>query len=396
MKCRICLLLLFAIWIFSPAGLRADYPADPFEDTPWPFSAESQAIDIQSRFNTARTNENSQLGSTIPMLSMPTQSDWDAKSPGEKALWLINRERIDRGIAPLQGLEANVAQVAQDYAQYLLDHDAFAHDADGQSPHDRLNDNPAIDACHDFLGVAENLAVLWGEWTLPIERSVYMWMYADSDQQWGHRHAVLWYPYNDNSGAQGVEGFLGVGLASGEHQGWSDADIIVMDVFDPCATWAYSESDVELSVTISGAAGGSVQSTPAGIDCGQDCSHYFLPGQVVTLTAATDACTEFTGWSGGGCSGDQACVVTLQGDTAIVAGFVETDADSSQNPDCGDPNTGTPEGPEGSGNSGDGGGSQGTTDGGTGSSGGGCFIQTIRVDRKDEPRAFQPVDRPGG
>jgi hypothetical protein len=187
---------------------------------------------------------------------------------------------------------------------------------------------------------------------------------------------VLWYPFNDNSGALGVEGFLGIGLASGEHQGWTDSDIIVMNVFDPCATWTYSESEVELSVTLSGVAGGSVQSTPAGIDCGQDCSHFFTPGQVVTLTAATDTCTEFTGWSGGGCSGDQACVVTLNGDTAVVAGFAEIDA--SQNPDCSDPNTDTPEDPQDSGTTGGAGDVQAAADGGSGGSGGGCFIDCMR------------------
>jgi hypothetical protein len=389
MNFRMCLLLLFAIWTFSPADSRADYPADPTADTPWPNSAESRVTDIQSRFNTARANENSQLGSSIPMLALPAQSDWDAKSPGERALWLVNRERVDRGIAPLYGLETNVAQVAQDYAQYLLDHDAFAHDADGRSPWDRLNSNPAIGACHDFLAVAENLAVLWGEWTLPVERSVYLWMYDDSNQGWGHRHAVLWYPYNDNSGAQGVEGFLGIGLASGVHQGWSDADIIVMNVFDPCATWTYSGSDFELSVTISGAGGGSVISTPEGIDCGQDCSHFFSPGHVVTLTAVADACTEFKGWSGGGCSGDPACVVTLQGDTAIVADFAEIDVDADQIPDCSEPDPAPPDDPQdggdtdggdtdggdtGGGDTGGGSDGQGAVDGDGGSSGSGCFV----------------------
>jgi uncharacterized protein YkwD len=248
MIARLCLVLLvYACFIF-PADSRADYPADPTAGTSWPYSAESGVTDIQSRFNAARANENNQLGTSMPMLTLPTQSDWDAKSPGEKALWLINRERVDRGIAPLHGLETNVGQVAQDYAQYLLAHDAFAHDADGQSPWDRLNDNPAIDACHDDLAVAENLAVLWGGWTLPIERAVFMWMYADSGSNWGHRHAVLWYPYNDNSGAPGDEGFLGIGLATGEHQGLADSDIIVMNVFDPCATWSCtdcSDSDTD-------------------------------------------------------------------------------------------------------------------------------------------------------
>ena len=375
---RCCLLSLIAVCFFIPADSRANYPADPTADASWSYSTESSVTDIQSRFNTARANENNQLGTSIPMLTLPAQSEWDAKTPGEKALWLINLERVDRGIAPLHGLESNVTQVAQDYAQYLLEHDAFGHDADGQSPWDRLDSNPAIGACHDSLNVAENLSVLWGGWTLPIERAVYMWMYDDSGSNWGHRHAILWYPYNDNSGTQGDEGFLGIGLATGEHQGWSNSDIIVMNVFDPCATWNYTGSDFELSVTISGPAGGSVQSTPAGIDCGQACSHSFAPGQVVTLTAVTDACTEFTGWSGGGCSGNAACVVTLQSDTAIVANFAAIDVDSDQIPDCSDPDIDNPDDSQDNANTGDENGSQEATAGSSGGSGGGCFIHSLR------------------
>jgi uncharacterized protein YkwD len=374
---RVCLLLLVGVCFFSPAESRADFPEDPTSDLSWPYSSESGVTAIQSRFNAARTSENNQLGTSMPMLALPTQSDWDAKSPGEKALWLINRERIDRGIAPLHSLETNVSQVAQDYAQYLLAHDAFAHDANGQSPWDRLDNNPAIGACHDFLSVAENLAVLWGGWTLPMERAVYMWMYDDSGSNWGHRHAVLWYPYNDNSGAQGDEGFLGIGLATGEHQGWSNSDIIVMNVFDPCATWTDSESEFELIVTISGAAGGSVQSAPDGIDCGQNCGYYFAPGQVVTLTAVTDACTAFTGWSGGGCSGKQACVVTMQGPTSIVANFALIDAGADRVPECSDPNADGSGDPQGSGGTVDAGNGEESVDGG-GSSGGGCFIHSMQ------------------
>nr|WP_319395599.1 CAP domain-containing protein [uncultured Desulfobacter sp.] len=237
MKYRMCVLLLVFVCLFAPADSPAAYPADPTSDTKWPYSFETEVSDIQSRFNAARTNENSQLGTSVPMLEFPSQSDWHAKSDEEKALWLINQERIDRGLNPLQGLETNVTQVATDYAQYLLDTDTFSHNADGNTPWERLNNNPSINACHDFLNVAENLAVLWGGWTLPIERAVYMWMYDDSGSGWGHRHAILWYPYNDNSGPQGAEGFLGIGLAGGEHRGWSDSDIIVMNVFDPCSTW---------------------------------------------------------------------------------------------------------------------------------------------------------------
>lgn len=245
MICRTFALIVVCVCYFAPANSLADYPADPTADTKWPFSTETSVSDIQSRFNTARTNENNQLGTSVPMLALPSQSDWNAKSDDEKALWLINRERADRGIDPLHGLEANVTQVARDYAQYLLDNDAFSHTADGNTPWQRLNNNPAINTCHDYLGPTENLAVFSasaGGWTLPIERAVYVWMYADSGSNWGHRHAILWYPYNDNSGAQGVEGFLGIGTAAGEHQGWPYVDIIVMNVFDPCSTWDYSDT----------------------------------------------------------------------------------------------------------------------------------------------------------
>jgi hypothetical protein len=171
----------------------------------------------------------------------------------EKALWLINRERIDRGITPLHGLEKNVTEVAQYYAQYLFDHDAFSHDADGNSPWERLDAKPAIAACRDFLNVAENLAVFVTSGTsipLPVERSIYAWMYDDSGSSWGHRHAILWYPYNDNSGTSGMEGFLGIGQSSGgPYQGpfsssWNHAEIVVMNVFDPCSAWAYIKTKI--------------------------------------------------------------------------------------------------------------------------------------------------------
>ena len=105
-----------------------------------------------------------------------------------------------------------------------------------------MDTNPAIDACHDFLSIAENLSFFWtsaGSVPLPVERAVYGYMYDDSGSAWGHRHMVLWYPYNDNSGPAGMEGFFGIGRASGPHQGWAHAEIIVMNVFDPCAVWDY-------------------------------------------------------------------------------------------------------------------------------------------------------------
>jgi len=246
-----CLLLVAGAlaWHASPArALPSDYPPDPTSDIAWN-AGTSGVADIQTAFNYARTQENAQLGLDLPMLSLPGQSAWDAMSDGEKALWLMNEERADRGVARLHGVESNVTSVAETYAQYLLDNDLWGHYEDGNSPWERLNTNPEINACHDFLNVAENLAVFVASSSpipLPVERSVYMWMYVDAGSGWGHRHAILWYPYNDNSGPTGAEGFLGIGRANGgPYQGpfddvWPFAELIVMNVFDPCASWDYN------------------------------------------------------------------------------------------------------------------------------------------------------------
>jgi len=231
-----------ALFLTSHIGISsANYSIDPTADIPWSCDTSSVA-DIECAFNLARSTENTQLGISIPMLSLPDQGEWNDKTDGEKALWLINRERIDRGIIPLHGIETNVTEVAQNYVQYLFDNNASGHYADGRSPWERLEDNSSIGDCHDFLSVAENIATLSTSGSiipLPIERSIYFWMYADAFSSWGHRHAILWHPYNDNSGPMDKEGFLGIGRASGPHGGWNFAEIIVMNVFDPCSAWSY-------------------------------------------------------------------------------------------------------------------------------------------------------------
>jgi len=223
------------------------YPPDPTSDIAWS-AGFSSVIDVQTAFNNARAAENGQLGTSLPSLTLPDQATWDAMTDNEKALWLINAERLDRGVDPLHGTEPNVISVAQTYADYLLKNDVWGHDADGRSPWERLEDNPTIGACHDFLSVAENLYVFvtsGSSISLPLERAVYGWIYDDAGSGWGHRHAILWYPYNDNGGFTGSEGFLGIGRASGgPYQGpfsdpWPFAEMLVMNVFDPCASWNY-------------------------------------------------------------------------------------------------------------------------------------------------------------
>ena len=228
------------------------YPSDPISDITWAGGTNGVA-DIQYAFNYARNQENSQLGTSLPAMVLPTQAIWDGMTDNEKSLWLINQERVVRGVAPLENIEDNVISVAQYYADYLFDNDKWGHYEDGNSPWERLDNNPVIGACHDFLGVSENIAVFvtsGNSIALPIEQSIFMWLYKDAGSSWGHRHAILWYPYNDNSGLSGSEGFLGIGRANGgPYQGpfsnsWNFAELVVMNVFDPCSTWVYPAPEV--------------------------------------------------------------------------------------------------------------------------------------------------------
>jgi hypothetical protein len=68
-------------------------------------------------------------------------------------------------------------------------------------------------------------------------------------------------------------------------------------------------------------AGGSVSSDVPGIACGSSCSHSYADGAQVTLTATPAAQFEFSGWSGGGCSGAGSCLVTMHSDVAVTAHF---------------------------------------------------------------------------
>ncbi|HVF06948.1 MAG TPA: hypothetical protein VNC60_00055 [Actinomycetota bacterium] len=75
-----------------------------------------------------------------------------------------------------------------------------------------------------------------------------------------------------------------------------------------------------LDVSIAGTGDGRVTSVPAGVDCTADCQAEFPTGTAVTLTAAADAGSTFTGWSGH-CSGDGPCQVTMNNARSVTATF---------------------------------------------------------------------------
>jgi beta-lactam-binding protein with PASTA domain len=76
-----------------------------------------------------------------------------------------------------------------------------------------------------------------------------------------------------------------------------------------------------LAVIFSGAAGGTVASSPPGIDCGVTaCAASFPVGSMVSLLATGSAASALGGWSGA-CSGSGACQITMNSDQFVTATF---------------------------------------------------------------------------
>ena len=87
-----------------------------------------------------------------------------------------------------------------------------------------------------------------------------------------------------------------------------------------------------LTVSKSGTGSGTVTSSPAGIDCGSNCTEDVKTDTKITLKAKADTNSTFTGWSGGGCSGTGTCVVVMNADIAVTAAFSAKTPDISVSP----------------------------------------------------------------
>jgi IPT/TIG domain len=78
---------------------------------------------------------------------------------------------------------------------------------------------------------------------------------------------------------------------------------------------------VTLTVTKTGIVGGTVTSSPSGINCGGTCSAAFNSGSVVTLTAAPTFPSLFSSWSGCDSVSGNMCTVTMGSNKTVTANF---------------------------------------------------------------------------
>jgi uncharacterized delta-60 repeat protein len=81
----------------------------------------------------------------------------------------------------------------------------------------------------------------------------------------------------------------------------------------------FNIGNLALTITKTGSGSGTVTSTPAGINCGSDCSESYAYNTQVTLVATTSAGSTFAGWSGDSDCSDG--MVTMTTDKTCNAAF---------------------------------------------------------------------------
>lgn len=90
---------------------------------------------------------------------------------------------------------------------------------------------------------------------------------------------------------------------------------------DRSVTATFGLADFPLNVGLAGSGSGTVNSNPAGINCGSACSQPYTFGTMVTLTASPSGSSSFTEWSGGGCTGTSPCTVQIDQAISVTATF---------------------------------------------------------------------------
>ena len=247
------------VWLLSlsvllqPAIAFALSPPHPSEDIPWDAgtAAQGSVESVEMAFSHARRVEEAQhklVANALGDLELPEQAEWDGMSAAEMALMISNSERSARhnvhypshGMVlglPFEGADSHLNKIAQDYADYMVSQDYWAHNPPayvtatpfaGSDSFNRISNHEVIGGeCYQFLAVAENLYVTASSVAnapVPktiIERAIYGWLYEDANSAWGHRVAMFLQDqtlagdagFNNDRGETTSEGLMGIGVA---------------------------------------------------------------------------------------------------------------------------------------------------------------------------------------
>ena len=224
---------------------------------------------IEAAFTNARRLEEAQFSlSGSPLGSLTLPSNFLSLSYDAQALFLLNAERACRAGVNygdgackgwvFEGLEATIDNVAQTYANLMISANCSGHECDGGgqfAPFTRISNAMGV-SCTEFISRGENIASYYTSASsnnMIVVQAVYDWIYDDGPS-WGHREACLLqdrnlagditYGFDDNHGATGTEGFIGIGTAGANNGAyyapfspkpvWLDrSDVVVLNFFDP-------------------------------------------------------------------------------------------------------------------------------------------------------------------
>lgn len=228
------------------SSLNAQYYPNLEENIPMEnaYKGQYEVSELENAFNKARDKEEEQLDSQLPDIDFPDSAEWEAKSRPEKVLWIINEERVARGLMAFNGLDNRVSTIARDYVDYLARNDTFDHHADGRSPTERLEAQEDINNCMDYHW--ENLFFTGAHGSSVFRNftgfALYNFIYNNAQSNWSHRKELLRKDYQDNNGDSGEEGLLGVGIKEASDytyngRTYGKAALLVLNGIDPCASF---------------------------------------------------------------------------------------------------------------------------------------------------------------
>ncbi|MGB5259698.1 MAG: hypothetical protein WBO34_04160 [Gammaproteobacteria bacterium] len=90
-----------------------------------------------------------------------------------------------------------------------------------------------------------------------------------------------------------------------------------------CSSYPANSANPDGTLTVEAIGGGTVTSSPAGINCPGQCTANFPESASVTLTATPDLSQRFLEWGGACLASEPSCTVKIQGSMNVSGAFSE-------------------------------------------------------------------------